>query len=140
MLDLLPSSSAKSACNAARIGEHCPNLRRMHGVTHTPTIRPDGSILDEPGYEAETRLIYMPEPGLDIPPIPDNPTDKDIRDAFSLPIKPLQEFPFVSQTTRPPGSGWRSPPYCGHCYPGHTRWGSSRLPTQAQGRRCWRTC
>ena len=78
---LFPVGAASSACDAARIGEFVPNLRRLHGVTHTPTMRPDGTILDQPGYDDETRLAYMPEPGLEVPVIPDRPTKEEVRAA-----------------------------------------------------------
>jgi hypothetical protein len=51
---LFPQQSAQSACEAARLGEYAPNLRTLHGVTHTPMMRPDGTILDVPGYDAAT--------------------------------------------------------------------------------------
>jgi hypothetical protein len=88
---LFPAGAANSACDTARIGEFTLNLRRLHGVTHTPTIRPDGSILDQPGYDDETQLLYMPEPGLSIPVIPDKPTKEEVRAAVKLILKPIAE-------------------------------------------------
>ena len=97
---LFPSSSANSACDAARIGEFVPNLRRLHGVTHTPTIRPDGSLLDQPGYDDETQLLYMPTSGAEVPVIPDNPTKVEVKAARELILKPIEEFPFVTEDDR----------------------------------------
>jgi hypothetical protein len=97
---LFPVGSANSACDAARTGEFTPNLRKLHSVTHTPTIRPDGSILDQPGYDAETGLLYMPEPGLDVPVIPDEPTREEVTAAVDLILEPIAEFPFVSEDDR----------------------------------------
>jgi hypothetical protein len=97
---LFPAAAANSACDAARIGEFVPNLRQLHGVTHTPTLRPDGTILDESGYDDETRLLYMPEPGLELPVIPDEPTKEEIREAVKLVLKPIAEFPFVTEDDR----------------------------------------
>jgi hypothetical protein len=97
---LFPAAAANSACDAARIGEFVPHLRTLYGVTHTPTIRPDGTILDTPGYDDETRLLYMPESGLERPVIPDEPTAEEIKAAVDLILKPIAEFPFVSEDDR----------------------------------------
>jgi hypothetical protein len=34
--------------------------RPLRGVVQTPTLRPDGYLLDRPGYDPETQLIYNP--------------------------------------------------------------------------------
>ena len=49
------------------------NLRPLRAVISTPTLRPDGSILDQPGYDAETALFYDPC-GLKYPTVPDSPS------------------------------------------------------------------
>jgi hypothetical protein len=97
---LFPTAATQSACDAARIGEYVPNIRQLNGVTHTPTIRPDGSILDEPGYDDETGLLYLPDDSVDMPLIPDSPTAAEIDAAVTLILEPLWEFPFVSEDDR----------------------------------------
>ena len=98
---LFPQQSAQSACEAARLGEYAPNLRTLHGVTHTPMMRPDGTILDAPGYDTATGFLYLPDPDLTVPPIPDLPTPYQIRSAVELIQTPVAEFPFVSEDDRP---------------------------------------
>jgi putative DNA primase/helicase len=44
----------------------------LRGVITTPTIRSDGSLLIEPGYDAPTGLLLVAPPAL--PPIPAHPT------------------------------------------------------------------
>ncbi len=39
----------------------------LAGIVEQPVIRPDGSILDIPGYDVATGLYYAPAPGLVIP-------------------------------------------------------------------------
>jgi hypothetical protein len=97
---LFPQQSAQSACEAARLGEHAPNLKTLHGVTHTPMMRPDGTILDVPGYDTATGFLYLPDPGLTVPPIPDRPTPDQIWAAVDLILTPIAEFPFVSEDDR----------------------------------------
>ena len=76
--------------------ETLPNLRPLVGVVHTPILREDGSILDTPGYDEDTKLLYLPEPGVDFPPVPERPTPEQVRTAVSLVTLPIAEFPFVS--------------------------------------------
>jgi hypothetical protein len=97
---LFPQQSAQSVCEAARLSEHTPNLKTLHGVSHTPMMRRDGSILDEPGYDAATGFLYLPDPDLVVPPIPDRPTPEQIKAAVELIQTPIAEFPFVSDDDR----------------------------------------
>jgi len=70
--------------------EHFPVLT---GVINTPTLRPDGSILDTPGYDDETGLLFIPE-GIDFGKIPLNPTKDDAHEALDLLLDLLRDFPF----------------------------------------------
>jgi hypothetical protein len=106
---LFPQQSAISACESARLGDNAPHLKVLHGVTHTPTIRPDGTILDVPGYDLVTGLLYLPDPKLIIPPIPDRPTQDQIWQAVRTILEPIEEFPFVTEDDRALGSAWPSP-------------------------------
>src|SRR5262249_34518513 len=64
----------------------------VSGVITTPTLRPDGSLLSEPGYDPETEL-YL-QPGLQLPPIPGHPTKDQPHAALELLIDLLAEFSF----------------------------------------------
>jgi hypothetical protein len=97
---LFPQQSAQSACEAARLGEYTPNLKTLHGVTHTPMMRPDGTILDKPGYDTAAGFLYLPDPDLTVPPILDRPTSDQIRAAVELILTPIKEFPFVNDDDR----------------------------------------
>lgn len=73
---------------------------RVTGIINAPTIRPDGTILDQPGYDPATHLWYAPDRDLILPPVPDRPT----KDAASAALKKLKdlirESPFVSDLDR----------------------------------------
>ena len=97
---LFPPSSAITAYEAACLGEGCPNVRDLHGITHTPIIRADGLILNEPGYDRQTGMLFLPDEGLDTLSIPDSPTAADVKRARELILTPLEEFPFVSEDDR----------------------------------------
>jgi putative DNA primase/helicase len=62
------------------------------GVITTPTLRPDGSLLIDPGYDPETELCLMP--GFQPAPIPGHPTRDQANAALKLLIDLLSEFSF----------------------------------------------
>lgn len=94
---LFPAAAAKTAVNAV---DMLPRLQPLRGVTHTPTVRADGSILDRPGYDETTRLLYLPEPGLEAVTVPDKPTRKQVREAVKLLDKMTAGFPFRTSDDR----------------------------------------
>ena len=75
------------------------------GVTTTPTLRPDGSLLTEPGYDPPTRLYHSADPTLHLTPAALNakPSRSDAEAALQLLKDLLEEFPFV------PGGGEGEP-------------------------------
>ena len=75
----------------AKAGEW--QFRSIVGVTTTPTIRPDGSLLTDCGYDAATRLLLVEPPALGA--MPDIPTKEDARGALATLESLLDNFPFV---------------------------------------------
>jgi hypothetical protein len=67
-------------------------LPHVTGIITTPTLRPDGSLLTDPGYDPETELYLSP--GFQIPPIPEHPTKDQALAALNLLIDLLSEFSF----------------------------------------------
>src|SRR5690606_39221418 len=57
-------------------------LPKILGLITTPTIRPDGSLLTEEGYDPATRLLLLDPPIM--PPIPDHPTKAQAEEALNL--------------------------------------------------------
>ena len=80
-----------------RIGEW--QLRRLAGISNGPTLRPDGSILERPGYDPETGILYHPGESTFIP-LPQNPTRDEALDALSMLKELVSEFPFVDDASR----------------------------------------
>lgn len=95
------------------------------GVISTPTLRFDGTIISEPGYDERTHL-YLESP-VKLPAMPEKPTMADAQAALGR-IKALYvEFPFTSQAALSvslsamltavargmmdvaPAHGWRAP-------------------------------
>ena len=79
----------------AREGEW--RLPVIAGVTTTPTLRPDGSLLVEAGYDPSTRLYHVADPELRLTTAALNakPTRPDAEAALGLLKDLLVEFPFV---------------------------------------------
>lgn len=80
--------------------DRCVNLRRISMVSHTPLVRADGTVLDTPGYDDVSRVLYLPERGLEMVPVPDTPTKVDRDAARDLLLGLLQDFPFISEHDR----------------------------------------
>jgi hypothetical protein len=72
----------------------------VSGVTTTPTMRPDGTLLDQPGYDPATQLLYVPDRHLAVPPINPNPTRAEAMQAVQRLDALLDGFPFVSDVDR----------------------------------------
>jgi hypothetical protein len=64
----------------------------VNGIITTPTLRPDGSLLIEPGYDPETELYLAP--GFEVPAIPEHPTKDQALASLTLLIDLLSEFSF----------------------------------------------
>ena len=78
-------------------------LPPIAGVITTPTLRPDGSILLEPGYDRATRLYYVPDPTLRMPKLIAKPGRLDAEAALDLLAGLLANFPFTSDVSRAVG-------------------------------------
>ncbi len=77
---------ADAAALALGAPDEMRHLRPLNGVTHVPLIREDGTLLDIPGYDEATRLLYLPDNDLAIPgPMP-------LADAVALIRRPLGDF------------------------------------------------
>ena len=62
----------------------------LSGVIEAPTLRPDGSALELPGYDADTGLLYVPS--ATYAPVPDLPPG----DALGMLLDPVCDFPFLN--------------------------------------------
>ncbi len=71
----------------------------LDALVEFPVFRPDGTLLDTPGYDKATGLAYVPVPGLTIPPIPAHPTEVDLVAAITLIDEAIGEFPFQDKAS-----------------------------------------
>ncbi len=72
----------------------------LDGVTQSPVMRADGSILDTPGYDPDSRLYYLPDPNPEMPQVPENPTPGDLSAAIKLLREMVCDFPFTAEACR----------------------------------------
>lgn len=74
-------------------------LPQIEGVAESPVFRADGTILDTPGYDPATRLIYDPR-GEKFPPVPEQPSHAEATQALADLLEPFEEFPFTDDAAR----------------------------------------
>lgn len=76
-------------------------VRKLVGIVTAPTLRHDGSILQKPGHDERSGLLYRPSDTF--PPVPETPTQNDARKSAELLLSTVRDFPFASEADR---SGW----------------------------------
>jgi hypothetical protein len=69
-----------------------PGIRFLEGVTETPILRADGTVLETPGYDRRSGILYVPE--IEFPKIPTYPTWEDAKQAVAQLYDLVAEFPF----------------------------------------------
>lgn len=70
-----------------------PGIRPLVAVAECPFPREDGSIVDTPGYDPETRILYRPK--IDFPKVAGRPTQADAMAAWEILQEPIKDFPFA---------------------------------------------
>lgn len=72
-------------------------IPQVVGVVSCPTLRPDGTILDQHGYDPATRLWHHLDPNLIMPPMPLRPTRKDAEAGLRLYQELLAGFSLATE-------------------------------------------
>lgn len=81
----------------ARVGEW--KLRFLQGITQSPTLRADGTVLQEPGYDPASGLLY--DPGrIDFPKVADAPSKEEATAALDVLSAPFRGFCFTDEADR----------------------------------------
>ncbi len=76
-----------------------PGMPVLLGVVQAPSLRADGSVLEEPGYDGESRLLFDAG-GEKFAPVPREPTPDQVMEARALIEQALATFPFVDGAAR----------------------------------------
>lgn len=90
---MFPQSVAARAASATDL---LGNVRNLRGVTHTPIVLRDGSILDVAGYDAASGMLYLPDASLTVPKVSDQPTRAEVKEAGELLLSMVEGFPFLA--------------------------------------------
>jgi hypothetical protein len=93
-----PCAPPEAIVTAVHARAQWPGLRPLVGTCEAPTMRRDGSLLLTPGYDPATGLLFVP--GVDVPSVPDRPTQADAQRALAELYEPLAEFPWSAESDR----------------------------------------
>lgn len=94
---LMPADLATMVVEAAGSWSTVPVIKT---VTHTPTMRADGSLLTTPGYDAASRTLLLPAPGLVLKDVPQPVPDEAVKWARHVLEYVLTDFPFTGDESR----------------------------------------
>jgi hypothetical protein len=107
-----------------------PNIE---AIVEVPCLRPDGSILSDPGYDAATGLYLWPQAGVQFE-IPDAPTVGELREARELILEVIADFPFVDEASRHNAVGAILTPICRPAIQGSTPLGTVEAKQPGAGK------
>jgi hypothetical protein len=71
----------------------------LSGIVHTPFLRTDGSLCEQPGYDPASGLLFKPDRE-SFPPVPREPSRDDALAALATLEQLLATFPFVAEADR----------------------------------------
>lgn len=90
--DEVPAHPADWCVRAVAARKNWPGLPLLKAVIECPVLRPDGTILQEPGYDESTGLLYLPT--LEFQSIPDFPSSSDVTQALGELLDLVCDYPF----------------------------------------------
>jgi hypothetical protein len=93
---LLPTSPPADVVGAVLARGEWPSVRPIVGLLEAPSIRPDGSILDRPGYDDATGYVYVPS--VKFPDVPSAPTREDAVRALADLAEIFADFNYAGET------------------------------------------
>lgn len=80
------------------LADPAPPLPEIEQVASVPVLTEGGSILTKNGYDPASR-IFM-QSSIQLGPLPEHPTEKEIKSAASFIQEPLTDFPFEGKADR----------------------------------------
>lgn len=87
-----PAHPPDWSVNAILAREQWPEIRYLAGVVEGPSLRPDGSVIDRPGYDPDTGLLYIPNDSF--PKVDREASWEEARIAASDLLDVVKDFPF----------------------------------------------
>lgn len=101
-VEIVPTRPPRWLIDAVHLrGYYNGLVRPLNGIVQAPTLRPDGTILQQAGYDNASGLIYRPN--THFPAVPESPTVEDAKAAIAELEHVVVDFPFVDPADC---SGW----------------------------------
>lgn len=97
--DWIPTDCSQRLAETYLAREGQWRLPVLTGIINAPTLREDGSILDQPGYDAQTGLLFDPQ-GERFPLLPREPDRATALRALGFLRDLIGSFPFVTPADR----------------------------------------
>lgn len=115
----IPAHPPDWLANAVLARAQWPGVRPLEGVVETPMLRPDGSILREPGYDTATGLFFDPGKPITLT-LPESPDIENAQSAAEDLLDVVRDFPFKAEAHK---SAWLAAlltPFARYAYAGPT--------------------
>lgn len=75
-------------------------LPELQSLVTIPTITPEGRVIQEDGFDLETGFYLHFQCQEDWLPVPDTPTEAQVKAAVQAPFRPFRDFPFETGVDR----------------------------------------
>lgn len=92
----IPEDAPTYIANAIIAKHGSRNFKKLTAVITAPTLRSDGSILDEPGHDTTTGLMYVTTEDYPLA-VPSTPTFEQALEALKRLWHPIRLFPFADE-------------------------------------------
>lgn len=96
--ELKPKIPPQNLVMAVSAAGEWPGVRPLTGLIETPTMRPDGSLVSDPGYDAPTGYVLMPS--AEFLDVPEAPSQADANAALAELCEVWCDFPWASDAAR----------------------------------------
>lgn len=106
----------------------------LEAVVEAPTLRPDGTVLAQPGYDAASRLYLVPSSGLEDIDVPEQPCRDHVEVALDVIRDAIGDFPFVDQSSYANAVGAMVTSVCRHIISGPVPLALFDATTQGTGK------
>lgn len=93
-----PEDAPRTIASAIMAKHGSRHFRKLIAVTTAPTLRPDGSVLDLPGHDQATGLLYVTSDANPVS-VPTAPNVEQALSALTTLWNPIRMFPFADPTS-----------------------------------------
>lgn len=107
----------------------------LNRISYTPFFSPSGRYVDAPEYDDEACTYYAPALGVEVPSIPERPSEAEVEAAKALLLDDLlADFPFVNEADRAHAVALMLLPFVRDMIEGPTPLHNIEAPTPGSGK------